>query len=68
VVALTLLWRKGHFGGVLVGGCDLKIGLRGKHGIRVTSEEVMSIIQVNCGGVRLGCGGRENGERWSDSE
>lgn len=54
MVALTLLWRKGHFGGVLVGGCDLKIGLRGKHGIRVTSEEVMSIIQVNCGGVRLG--------------
>lgn len=55
MVALALLWEKGHFGEVLVGGCDLKIGLRGKHRSRVTSEEVISIIQVrNCGGVRSG--------------
>lgn len=37
MVALALLWEKGE---VLVGGCDLKIDLRGKHRSRVTSEEL----------------------------
>lgn len=44
MVAVALLWKKGHFGETLVGGCDLKIGLRGKHRIGVTSWEVISII------------------------
>lgn len=51
MVALALLWEKGE---VLVGGCDLKIDLRGKHRSRVTSEEVISMILVrNCGGGQI---------------
>lgn len=43
VAALTLLWERGHSGVALVGGCDLRLGIRGKHGSRMS--HLVSIIR-----------------------
>lgn len=60
---MTLLWSRGAL--VLIRGCDLILGVRGKYGSRMSREEVVSIIKVVESDQG---GGREAGERWSDSE
>lgn len=50
----------------LVGGCDLRLGIRGKHGSRMS--HLVSIIRVrNYGGIRSRWWQRGR-ERWPDSE
>lgn len=68
VAALGLLWERGHSGVALIGGCDLRLGIRGKHGSRMSHGELVSIIRVrNYGGVRSRWWQR-GWERWPDSE